>query len=235
MSASNDGKIVFTGNGKAERQVFTLDLGELYKEGTSRGVNQWSLDFENVPDGQAIVINAVNAPKGSDGRRTYTWSPGWKVMVNGKDYSTYINSCTTEGGTAGCDSWSRFRDISSRIMWNFPDTDCLKLDYAHGTFNADDASVGNADMKGRDVFGSFLGKGVLFPGSILLPNGSMTDYADTNGRILVGGNLDFVVWEHHNAPWVGFDEPPEVHRAGLHAGAGPRRLRRHAGRLHCML
>ncbi len=35
----------------------------------------------------------------------------------------------------------------------------------------------------------------------------MTDYADTNGRILVGGNLDFVVWEHHNAPWVGFDEP----------------------------
>lgn len=207
VSASNDGKIVFTGNGKAERQVFTLDLGELYKEGTSRGVNQWSLDFENVPDGQAIVINAVNAPKGSDGRRTYTWSPGWKVMVNGKDYSTYINSCTTEGGTAGCDSWSRFRDISSRIMWNFPDTDCLKLDYAHGTFNADDASVGNADMKGRDVFGSFLGKGVLFPGSILLPNGSMTDYADTNGRILVGGNLDFVVWEHHNAPWVGFDEP----------------------------
>lgn len=207
VSASNDGKIVFTGNGKAERQVFTLDLGELYKEGTSRGVNQWSLDFKNVPDGQAIVINAVNAPKGSDGRRTYTWSPGWKVMVNGKDYSTYINSCTTEGGTAGCDSWSRFRDISSRIMWNFPDTDCLKLDYAHGTFNADDASVGNADMKGRDVFGSFLGKGVLFPGSILLPNGSMTDYADTNGRILVGGNLDFVVWEHHNAPWVGFDEP----------------------------
>lgn len=207
VSASNDGKIVFTGNGKAERQVFTLDLGELYKEGAGRGVNQWSLDFENVPDGQAIVINAVNAPKGSDGRRTYTWSPGWKVMVNGKDYSTYINSCTTEGGTAGCDSWSRFRDISSRIMWNFPDTDCLKLDYAHGTFNADDASVGNADMKGRDVFGSFLGKGVLFPGSILLPNGSMTDYADTNGRILVGGNLDFVVWEHHNAPWVGFDEP----------------------------
>ena len=68
-------------------------------------------------------------------------------MVNGKDYSTYINSCTTEGGTAGCDSWSRFRDISSRIMWNFPDTDYLKLDYAHGTFNADDASVGNADMK----------------------------------------------------------------------------------------
>lgn len=207
VSASNDGKIVFTGNGKAERQVFTLDLGELYKEGTSRGVNQWSLDFENVPDGQAIVINAVNAPKGSDGRRTYTWSPGWKVMVNGKDYSTYINSCTTEGGAAGCDSWSRFRDISSRIMWNFPDTDYLKLDYAHGTFNADDASVGNADMKGKDVFGSFLGKGVLFPGSILLPNGSMTDYADTNGRILVGGNLDFVVWEHHNAPWVGFDEP----------------------------
>ncbi len=72
------------------------------------------------------------------------------------------------GRNRGCDSWSRFRDISSRIMWNFPDTDCLKLDYAHGTFNADDASVGNADMKGRDVFGSFLGKDVLFPGSILL-------------------------------------------------------------------
>ena len=188
VSIRNEGRIVFHGTGNPEKQVFPLDLDVLKAAETTYGVNQWSLDFRNLPEGQAIIINVSGS-----GKRT--WSPGWRVWVNGENHSTTIN---THG-----DSWSRFRDISSRVMWNYPDVAYLKLDYSHGTLNKN----GHGVMAGNDVYGTMLGKGSLFPGSILLPDGSMTDYADTNGRLLIGGNLDFNVWEHHNAPWIGFDEP----------------------------
>lgn len=188
VSIRDEGRIVFQGTGKPEKQVFLLDLDALKAAGTTYGVNQWSLDFRDLPDGQAIVINVSGS-----GERI--WSPGWRIWVNGENHSTAIN--------ARGDSWSRFRDISSRIMWNYPDVSHLTLDYSHGTLNKDGYGV----SAGGNVYGTVLGKGSLFPGSILLPNGDMTDYADTNGRLLIGGNLDFDVWEHHNAPWVGFDEP----------------------------
>ena len=188
VSIRNEGRIVFQGTGNPEKQVFPLDLDALKAAETAYGVNQWSLDFRNLPDGQAIVINVSGS-----GKRT--WSPGWRVWVNGENHATTIN---TRG-----DSWSRFRDVASRIIWNYPDVTYLKLDYSHGTLNKNGYGV----TAGNDVYGTMLGKGSLFPGSILLPDGSMTDYADTNGRLLIGGNLDFNVWEHHNAPWIGFDEP----------------------------
>ena len=188
VSIRNEGRIVFQGTGKPEKQVFSLDLNELEAARKTYGVNQWSLDFRSLPEGQAIVVNA-------SGSGNWTWSPGWRVWANGENHSTAIN--------ARGDSWSRFRDISSRIIWNYPDTSYLKLDYSHGILNKD----GYGATAGGDVYGTVLGKGSLFPGSILLPNGSMTDYADTNGRLLIGGDLDFDVWEHHNAPWIGFDEP----------------------------
>jgi len=188
VSIRDEGRIVFQGTGNPEKQVFSLDLDALKAAEAAYGVNQWSLDFRNLPDGQAIVINVSGS-----GKRT--WSPGWRVWVNGENRSTTIN---TRG-----DSWSGFRDVASRIMWNYPDASYLKLDYSHGTLQRSGYGV----TAGDDVHGTMLGKGSLFPGSILLPNGSMTDYADTNGRLLIGGNLDFNVWEHHNAPWIGFDEP----------------------------
>ena len=51
-----------------------------------------------------------------------------------------------------------------------------------------------------------MSRGVLFHGTILLPNGSMYDYADTNGRLLVGKDLTFDIWKHHNAPWRGIQQ-----------------------------
>ena len=188
VKISNEGKIVFTGNGKAEKQVFNLNLSDLDAYAKQHGIQQWSLDFENVPDGQAIVVNAT-------GTGDYTWHTGWRVWVNGKDYGTHINALD--------ESKSRFRNIASRIMWNFSDISNLKMDYSHGI---SDRNAWNA-VSGKDVYGTVVGKGVLFPGSILLPNGSMYDIADTNGRLLIGKDLTFDIWEHHNSPWVGFDEP----------------------------
>lgn len=88
-------------------------------------------------------------------------------------------------------------------MWNYPTTMNLTLDMAHGI------AAGGRETMGKELYGpkSVGARGVLFPGSILLPNGSMMDYADTNGRLLIGKNLKTSLWEHHNAPWVGFDEP----------------------------
>lgn len=111
--------------------------------------------------------------------------------MNGQNYSTYINSSD--------ESYSRFRSISSRIMWNYPQATSLHLREGYA------ASFQNRDNANLDA--TQVGRGVLFPGSILLPYGSMYDTADTNGRILVGKNLTFDIWEHHNAPWIGFDEP----------------------------
>lgn len=192
VTTTGEGWIVFhgTGTGSRERQVFTIDLNRLEAQRRSLGVKQWSLDFENVPDGQAIVVNLT----GSGDR---TWHTGWRVKVNGQDYSTYIDSSDQ--------SLSRFRSIASRLMWNIPDASHVTLDYAYGTLDSDCPTCGG--VKGQETYGKGCGQGVLFPGSVLVANGSMTDFADTNGRLLVGKDLDLSIWEHHNAPWVGFDEP----------------------------
>ena len=204
VQLDDEGRIVFHGTGTAakERQVFSLDLSELESARKRLGVSQWSLDFRDIPENQAIVINAVGSGK-------QVWRTGWRIWVNGQDHGTYINS--------GDDSKSRFRSISSRIMWNFPDVEHLTLDRSHGIY------LGETDWyatNGKDLYSTDYGKGALLPGSIVLPHGDMTDYADTNGRLLVGGNLDFVVWEHHNAPWVGFDEPQKFTLQGKTKTAG---------------
>jgi len=191
VKIEDEGRIIFHGTGtdSDERQVFSLDLDELETQRKALGIRQWSLDFENIPDNQAIVINA----RGSDNQ---VWHTGWRVWVNGQDHSTYIDSVD--------ETKSRFRSIASRIMWNFPNIKDLTVDSSYGIY------LGKSDshaQTGQEVYSTYYGKGSLFPGSILLPRGNMTDYADTNGRILVGKNLNLDIWEHHNAPWIGFDEP----------------------------
>ncbi|MBT1162747.1 choice-of-anchor A family protein [Bifidobacterium sp. SO1] len=184
MSITKEGKIVFTGDGQKHRQVFNLNTTELDAAKTRLGVRQWSLDFENIPDGQAIVVN-VTTPD------SYAWIPGWRIWINGVNRTTYVNSSG--------DSLNRYRDAASRIMWNFPNTKNLTLKNAY--YDAVKGSTSGLDQQEKSS------SGVLFPGSILLPNGKLTVFADTNGRLLVGGDMEWKVWEHHNLAWIGFDEP----------------------------
>lgn len=184
ITITREGKITFTGDGQQHRQIFNLDVNKIDSYVSRFGYTGWSLDFENIPDGQAIIVNVTGKP-------SIQWNTGWRIWVNGQDYSTYINSSDA--------SYSRFRSISSRIMWNYPQATSLRLREGY---------VAGLQTGGNTILDTInAARGVLFPGSILLPHGSLYDLADTNGRILVGKNLTFDIWEHHNAPWIGFDEP----------------------------
>ncbi|MBT1162536.1 choice-of-anchor A family protein [Bifidobacterium sp. SO1] len=186
VSIKDEGRIIFTGDGQQHRQIFQLNANDLTTQASKLATNKaWSLDFRNIPDGQAIVVNVT-------GKNSIDWIPGWRVWVNGFNYSTWVN--------ATGDSLSNYRSIASRILWNFPTVTDLKLSGAPAYEYRDYKP--NAQIQ-KNVNSN----GVLFPGTILLPNGSLTDIADTNGRLLIGKDLIFDIWEHHNAPWIGFDEP----------------------------
>lgn len=182
----NEGWITFTGDGQNHPQKFELDVNTVEATKTRLNILQWSLDFRNVGDSQPIIINVT-------GRTSYTWNTGWRIMVNGVDSTTHVNADANNG----LESLQRFKRIASRIMWNYPSMTSLTLDSAH--------IYGESD--GKDKFR--WGRAVLFPGSILLPAGSMHDIADTNGRLLVGKNLILDIWEHHNAPWIGMPDTPQ--------------------------
>lgn len=189
----SEGLIRFRGDGQQHRQVFSLDLNQMqaYKE-NRKFPGGWSLAFDNIPDGQAIIINVT-------GQSNVTWWAGWRVWVNGVDYSTAVNSHDA--------SLSRFRNIASRIMWNYPDTSYLQLNGAPNV-----RLLRNDQYDGKGTWAEENNHpngydGALFPGSILLPHGNMRDIVDTNGRLLIGKDLTLHIWEHHNAPWIGFDEP----------------------------
>lgn len=191
ISISNEGLITFTGDGQNHPQVFTVDSTRLTSYAAQHKLNgAWDLAFQNLPDGQPIIINVTG--------NTVNWTPGWRIWVNGQDYSTAINKTDT--------SLSRYRSIASRIIWNYPNTSNLTLSkhpvsgYEYITSNGTWKRVPADDTVKR---------GVLFPGSILLPNGSMLDEADTNGRLLIGKNLTLDIWEHHNAPWIGLPDTPQ--------------------------
>lgn len=188
-----EGLIRFRGDGQQHRQVFTLDRNLMQSYGKRQSFpGGWSLAFDNIPDGQAIIINVT-------GQSNITWWSGWRVWVNGVDYSTAVNKRDA--------SLSRFRNIATRILWNFSNTSYLRL---NGAPNALIRRNDQYDGKGSwtdegDHPNGF--DGALFPGSILLPRGNMYDVVDTNGRLLIGKDLTLNIWEHHNAPWIGFDEP----------------------------
>lgn len=194
VSLPSEYKLTFHGDGQKHRQVFTLDLDQMKNHYYDQDVipdGGYSLAFNNIPDGQPIIINVTSRNKHID------WWPGWRVWVDGVDYSTAVNKRDA--------SLSRFRSIASRIMWNFPATTSMTLKGGpisqYAEWKPDTKKWYIATQTGQT------NGGVLFPGSILLPNGSMYDIGDTNGRLLIGKNLTFHIWEHHNAPWIGFDEP----------------------------
>ncbi|MBT1162537.1 choice-of-anchor A family protein [Bifidobacterium sp. SO1] len=187
LNIENEGKIVFTGDGQQNKQVFTVDLTKAESAAASLKTNgSWSLDFENIPDGQPIIINVT-------GKSDVTWIPGWRIWVNGVNYSTYINDFGQ--------SWSRYRSIASRIMWNYANVSKLMIT------GASDAGKMDLDT-GTKLRGAGSNNGLVqFPGSILIPRGELGTQATTNGRLLIGKDLTLNTLEHHNAPWIGFDEP----------------------------
>lgn len=200
VSISNEGLITFTGDGQKHPQVFTVNTASLTSYASQHKLNgAWDLAFTNIPDGQPIIINVTGT--------TVDWTPGWRVWVNGQDYSTAINRTDA--------SLNRYRSIASRIIWNYPNTSKFTLSkhpvsgYEYITKNTNGSSVWKRVPATETVK-----RGTLFPGSILLPNGSMLDEADTNGRILVGKNLTLDIWEHHNAPWIGLPDTPQCFTVG---------------------
>lgn len=191
----NSGLITFTGDGQPHTQVFTLDDTQLAAAYTTLKLNgAWDLAFNNIPDGQSIIINVSKA----DNRMGYT--PGWRIWVNGQDYTTAINKTD--------ETLSRYRSIASRILWNYPTMTNLTLSpYPESSGKTISHWENGQPVYEKITIGGSASKGTLFPGSVLLPRGSLYDYADTNGRILVGKDMTFDIWEHHNAPWTGFNEP----------------------------
>lgn len=195
VKVSNEGRIKFTGDGQKHRQVFTLDLDELARKKSELNVVQWGVDFENVPGTTAIVINM----KGSGSR---TWDTGWRYWVNGKKVNIAVNQ--TNG------TYQDFRTLSSRVLWNWTDASDVTYDESHGILG----STGYTNkLDGKQVYHSTgyrahdsAGKNSNLPGTVLAPKSNMTMMIDQNGRLLVGKNLTMDVWEHHNNPWVGFDD-----------------------------
>lgn len=199
IDETNAGLLTFIGDSHSKTQVFDLDYSKAESWRTANGKDNWSLDFENMPDDAIIIINVVDSGD-------LTLRPGWQMTMNGKDKTTQIDADPEQNG---------YRDFASSIMWNFPNASHVTLDKAHGIIR----EVGKQfftdlvdEDKGKDIYWLETGtpvtmsRGVLFPGSILLPNGSMYDYADTNGRLLIGKDLIFDIWEHHNAPWRGIQQ-----------------------------
>ncbi|MBT1162546.1 choice-of-anchor A family protein [Bifidobacterium sp. SO1] len=176
--------ITFTGDGTQQRQVFNINMNTLEVEKSKLGIRQWSLAFNNIPDGQPIIINLY-------GKNGMDWYPGWRIWVNGQDYSTPVG----DRGAAR----DRFRSIASRIIWNLPNATGLTMHYAW--FKEVDRN------KSDGLLSNNTSNGVMFPGSILIPRGGMEVNADTNGRLYVGKNLTLNIWEHHNIAWIGFNEP----------------------------
>ena len=199
VDVSDEGIITFTGDGKNHRQVFNLDLDELAAQKKKLNVKQWGVDFNNVGDSAAIVVNI----KGTGSR---TWNTGWRYRVNGKDVSLAV---AKSDGT-----YQDFRKLASRLMWNWVDATDVTLDEAHGTLHISKAGGHSLALEGKDSYKSTgysatnpsAGKAANVPGSILAPKASMTVNPDTNGRLLVGKDLTLDVWEHHNNPWIGFND-----------------------------
>jgi choice-of-anchor A domain-containing protein len=200
--SADEGVITFTGDGKKHTQVFNLDMDEVARQKSSLKVLQWGVDFENVPGNTAIVVNV----KGSGAR---TWDTGWRYWVNGKKVNIAINQ--TDG------TYQDFRTLASRVMWNWTDASSVHYDESHGIMHINKDAGHSMSQDGKDAYhgGSYgtsasPGKASNLPGSVLAANSDVTMECDQNGRLLVGKNLTLNVWEHHNNPWIGFNDQNSI-------------------------
>lgn len=200
--SANEGVITFTGDGKKHTQVFNLDMDTLESQRKALNLLQWGVDFENVPGDTAIVVNVRGA-----GSRT--WNTGWRYWVNGKQVNIGVNQ--TDG------AYQDFRQLASRVLWNWTDATSVKYDESHGVMHIADGTNHSKALDGKDAYEGGLygtaaspGKSSNLPGTVLAPKANVTVRCDQNGRLLVGKDLVLDVWEHHNNPWIGFADSNSV-------------------------
>lgn len=177
--------LVCTGDNKSSVQHFSFTMAQIKALQKHQNL---SLSFMNIPEDAIIILSvtdggSINVPS------------GWKLFINGESVGTSINYPA-----------DTFRRACSRIAWNFPNATHVNVDIAHGILSnkTQETSwwVGETPI-GQDIYGTLGSEGVLFTGTMLLPNATLSTKADLNGHILIGGEgtSSIEVWEHHNTPW----------------------------------
>lgn len=176
----------FIGDGSSAIQVFDVDLASVWSQVSNLGKQQWALVFDEVPDDAFLVCRM----HGSNPLVRF----GWACQQNGVDMLTSVNT------SYAAESFLRFRDLASRIIWVFDDgCGTLHVDNAHGLLS-DGSDVYSGSHMGSS--GYRLGCGNLLPGSILCPGNAYVE-GSTNGKLYVQGDLQIDTWEHHNVVWRG--------------------------------
>ncbi|WP_029253344.1 choice-of-anchor A family protein [Paraoerskovia marina] len=105
------------------------------------------------------------------------------IVINVSGTDATLDSVHTAAGSVAdrIDTWTELGAWAPRIIWNFPDATSLELS-----------------------------GGSQLVGSILAPHADTTQTTNTNGRLWIGGDLEFGAsgsgLEHHNYPWIGAGE-----------------------------
>lgn len=182
---STDDLLVLTGDGTSKIQVWNVAYAAVR---AAMSHHNLSLYIENVPEDAQFVINVVDSGD-------IELRPGWKFRINGTSRLCYINEPYTD------DAMRAFADACSRVCWNFPNASKVTLPVATGVM--DEGTNWYGMKPGDKAEDGIAGKGVLFPGTLLMPNATAEIYADTNGHVLIGGagTSKIDTWEHHNMPW----------------------------------
>lgn len=182
---STDDLLVLTGDGESDIQVWNVTWSAVRAAMANHNL---SLYIENVPEAAQFVINVVDSGD-------IEMRPGWKLRINGTDRMCYIDEDYTD------DAVKAFTDACSRICWNFPNASKVTLPVATGIM--DEGTDRFGQKPGDKAENGTAGLGVLFPGTMLMPNATAYIGADTNGHILIGGTGTSTIWtwEHHNVPW----------------------------------
>lgn len=182
---STDDLLVLTGDGTSKIQVWNVTWSAV--RAAMRNHN-CSLYIENVPEDAQLVINVIDP--GSVEMR-----PGWKFRINGTSRLCYIDEAHKDADVKA------FVDACSRICWNFPNASKVSLPKATGIL--DEGTDRFGQKPGDRAEWGTAGLGVLFPGTLLMPNATADITADTNGHVLIGGTgtSTITTWEHHNVAW----------------------------------
>ena len=180
---STDDLLVLKGDGKSKIQVWNVTWSAVRAAMTNHNL---SISIENVPEDAQFVINVVDAGE-------VELRPGWKLRINGTD-RTGVVAVNPAGNRP-------FIDACSRICWNFTNASKVTLPVATGIM--DEGTDRFGQKPGDKAESGTAGRGVLFPGTLLMPNATADIIADTNGHVLIGGTGTSTIWtwEHHNVAW----------------------------------
>lgn len=175
VRSTKDMWITLTGDGVSKLQVFHVDAADIIEALNRLSCVNVSVDMVDIPEDASVVVNV-------HGNYAQPWHGGFRTRWNGTYRETYVNEGT---GAAGFKAYVK---AASALMWNFPETSLLALDPADGEIVNQPGVVTN---------------GALFPGSFLVPYGSVRINGCTNGHVACSGDMRLEIWEHHNVPWRG--------------------------------